>query len=147
MIQLYFCKTILYSSFLQTLQDQLVDYQPKLTMLKQTCEQLRTLGQSASSEELLRLTAEYEELTQQIALQKTKLIQAVDLREIYHGNKGEVETKLRQMEEQVAAVDVQGVPVHTKLDRYKVSVYLYMHSLYGGQKRLRKTNSKRGQFK
>ena len=105
---------------LQNLQDQLVDYQPKLTLLKQTCEQLRTLGQSASSEELLRLTAEYEELSQQVALQKTKLTQAVELREVYHGNRGEVETKLKQLEEQMDAVDVQGVPVPTKLDRYKV---------------------------
>ena len=52
--------------------------------------------------------------------QKQKVGKAVKLRDRFYGNKADLENKLKQCEEQLQAVDVVGVSVPTKLDRYKV---------------------------
>ena len=56
----------------------------------------------------------------QVADQKLKVEKAGKLRERFYNNKAELEMTLRQCEDQLKAVDVLGVSVPTKLDRYKV---------------------------
>ena len=60
------------------------------------------------------------EIMDQAELQRDKLAQAVTLREQYHVHKGEIENMLKIAQEQIEAVEVLGVAVHTRLDRYKV---------------------------
>jgi len=50
------------------------------------------------------------------------MAQAVSLREQYHSHKGELESCLKQLGEQMTAVSVTGVTLPTKLDRYKVCI-------------------------
>ena len=55
-------------------------------------------------------------------LQATKIAQALSLREQYHGHREELESCIKQLAEQMTAVNVTGVTVPTKLDRYKVPI-------------------------
>ena len=56
----------------------------------------------------------------QVGDQKSKISGALALRDHFYSSKAELETTLKQCEEQMQAVDVLGVSVPTKLDRYKV---------------------------
>ena len=103
----------------QEIQDQLVDCQPQLTNLQRTMEQLKAQGLGIPTEEVNRINAQQEEITQTTGMQKDKLKIAKVLREQYFNNKAELETCLKQCQEQMDAVDVLGVSVPTKLDRYK----------------------------
>ena len=40
---------------------------------------------------------------------------------MYHNRRAEIESTLKNLDEQVVAVDVEGVTVPTKVDRYKVN--------------------------
>ncbi len=102
------------------MKDQLSQLQPQFERLTQSQEQLQSLGQPASEEEVRRLTETYAELQAQTTLQLEKLEKAVSMRRQYSTLKGEVEHALKDCQEQMEAVDVLGVAVHTKLDRYRV---------------------------
>ena len=115
------------------MQDNLVDVQPHLTQLQQSNERLRALGQPGPSDEILRLAALYDDLKEQAGKTQDKLTQAVKLRETYYSHKGELETCLRQCEEQTEAVNVLGVTVPTKMDRYKVAGFFLLISIYTRQ--------------
>lgn len=104
---------------LQEIQDQIVDSQPLLTNLQQTMEQLKAQGLASPTDEMNRLNRQYEDITEHTAQQREKLKGAVTLREQYYTTRAELETCLRQCQEQTDAVDVLGVSVPTKLDRYK----------------------------
>ena len=69
------------------------------------------------------------EIMDQATLQRDKLAQAITLREQYHVHKGEIENMLKISQEQIDAVEVLGVAVHTRLDRYKVSKTFCMKPL------------------
>ena len=98
-----------------------MEHKPRLAKLQQTVDQLRSLGHLSAADEMTHLTRMHSEIEDQAALQREKLGQAVTLREQYHAQRGDVENVLKLCQEQIDAVEVLGVAVHTKLDRYKVS--------------------------
>lgn len=101
----------------------MVDVQPHLTRIQEMSDQLKSLGQTGLVDDLHQLMDQYSDLKESAKNAKNKLEQAVSLREVYYAHKGELETCLKQCEEQVEAVNVIGVTVPTKLDRYKVNSY------------------------
>jgi hypothetical protein len=111
----------------QKQQDVCLEQKPNLAKLQHTVEHLRGLGHFSAADQLTHLTRMHSELQDQASLQKEKLSQAVMLREQYHAQRGEVENILKQCQEQIDAVEVLGVAVHTKLDRYKVCVASFKH--------------------
>ena len=63
-------------------------------------------------------------------LQAAKIAKALSLREQYYDHKGELESCIKRLDEQMTAVNVTGVTVPTKLDRYKVIVHISFVMLF-----------------
>lgn len=115
---------------LQGVQDNLSDVQPLLTQVQHSCDQLKALCQPGPSEELEALRTLHEDLKESANNTKNKLDQAIHLRELYYMHKGDLESCLSQCEQQMEAVNVIGVTVPTRLDRYKVRFGLFIGEIY-----------------
>ena len=98
----------------------MVDYEPRLTSLTQTCAQLRAVGQNRSSEELLRLTSQYTELTHHVSAHAHKLQAAVDVRKSYHASRAQLEEQLQQLQDDVSDDAMHEMTTTEKLDKYNV---------------------------
>jgi chromosome segregation ATPase len=115
---------------LQSVQDQLSDVQLLMTQVQQSCDQMKALGQTGPSEELQTLQTLHQDLKDSANNMRNKLDQAIHLREVYYTHKGELESCLSQCEQQMEAVNVIGVTVPTRIDRYKVRYGRSLSSLF-----------------
>ena len=87
-----------------------------------TLEQLREIGQTSAQDEVRRLEMLYHDLQTQANQHKETFQAALVLRQQYYAGKGEVDSSLKDCNDQLDAVNAAGVAVPTKLDRYKAVV-------------------------
>ena len=119
------CLSLLSSWCLQALQNEIVEYEPRLTLLKQTAHQLTARHLDTTNEHLLRLNAQYDELAAHVTEHSHKLQDGVLLRRKHQELKTEVSTELDQLREQTSDVTMHALPAATKLEKYNVSKIIW----------------------
>ncbi|CAH1803087.1 unnamed protein product, partial [Owenia fusiformis] len=103
------------------IQDTLADLSPDLGQLEQSKEQLASQGQISvqQDQDLVQLTALYEQLTQQVSERLELLRQAESLREDFTEERSELEQQVKQTQDEMDSMAHMGVSVPVKLDRYQ----------------------------
>jgi len=99
----------------------MAQYQPAIAQLNQAIERLRNTGQNSEAEEILQLTAQYEQLEDQVEQHCRKCQQAMALRQQYADQNAQVQALMNECEKEIADIGQQGQSLPTRLEKLKVS--------------------------
>ena len=96
-------------------------YQPTVAQLNQAIERLRQIGQISEADEILRITSQYETLSDQVKQQTKKCQQAVASRQQLEDKMKEIDEIVKECENSADSVIGLAVPVPEKIEKLKVN--------------------------
>ena len=88
--------------------------------MNQAVENLRNNGQNSEAEEILRITTQFELLQDQVDQQAKKCQQGVLLRQQYQNQKAELESLLRDCEDEMNTVSELGLTIPVRIEKLEV---------------------------
>ncbi|KAK3091950.1 hypothetical protein FSP39_023939 [Pinctada imbricata] len=97
--------------------EKLSTYHPAITQLNQAVERLRGSGQNTEADEILRLTSQFELLQDQVDQQSKKCQQGLLLRQQYQDQRAELETLLRDCEDEINSVSELGLTIPVRIEK------------------------------
>ena len=100
--------------------EKIANYQPTVAQLNQAVERLRHLGQNSEAEEVLRITSQYETLSDQVKQQTKKCQQAMLSRQQLEDKMKEVDVVIKECEDSADSVIGLAVPIPEKIEKLKV---------------------------